>query len=46
MAGRVDPAMAEIAAAGDFIRVGHTGMSFGGSLRSQCAGRTQIAPRR
>ena len=31
VAGRVDPAMAEIAAAGDFTRVGHTGMSFGGS---------------
>ncbi|MEC7605799.1 MAG: hypothetical protein VYD68_04510 [Pseudomonadota bacterium] len=31
MAGRVDPAMAEIAAAGDHTRVGHTGMSFGGS---------------
>ena len=30
-AGRVKPAIAEIAAASDFGKVGHTGMSFGGS---------------
>lgn len=30
-AGRVPPAIAEIAAASDFSQVGHTGMSFGGS---------------
>ena len=31
VAGRGEPAIAEIAAASDFTRVGHTGMSFGGS---------------
>ena len=36
MAGRVDPAMAEIAAAGDYTRVGHTGNIGGSTAVSVC----------